>query len=139
MKITLVLFICIFAFIHENFAQSNKELISEIDKIVLDIKSNINSYRKIISENDSMMAENNTKHNLYETAYKKGNELVLIQYYNSLGNLEFMNYYFSKGQLICIEGSNRDKNNSKSYINNNRYIAIYSNGNEIDKNSVDFI
>jgi hypothetical protein len=119
-------------------AQAEKQQITEIDKIVLDIKNNMNSYRKILNETDSIMKSENTNSNLTETAFKKGKELVLVQYIDLYGHMKSADYYFNNGQLIFIDIKNRDNSYEKAYFNDNKLIAKYRNENEADKNAEEF-
>jgi len=119
-------------------AQTEKQTISKTDKIVLDIKSNLNNYHKILSETDSLMDATNTNHNLTETAYKNGKELLLVQYVDLYGPMKSAEYYFNNNQLIYIEIKNRDNSFEKTYFNDNKLIAWYKNDKEIDNTSEDF-
>lgn len=101
-NIVTVIFISL-ALIQGIFAQTEKQTISKIDKIVFDIKSNLNNYHKIKSETDSILDATNTNHNLTETAYKNGKELLLVQYVDLYGPLKSADYYFYNNQLIYIE------------------------------------
>jgi hypothetical protein len=127
-----------FALIQGVFSQTEKQQITSIDKAVLEINNNLKSYRKILNEQDSLMAVNNTNNSFTETVYKNANDLVLIQYSNKYGNMISSNNYLKNGQLIFIEIKNRDNSYEKSYFNNNTLIAKYINENAVDITSTDY-
>lgn len=138
MKNLFAVILTSFVLIQGVCAQTEKQQISEIDKIVLNTKNNMNNYRKILSESDSIMDATNTNHNLTETAYKNGKELVLIHYIDLYGHIKSSDYYINNGQLIFIEIQNRDNSYEKSYFNKNNLIAAYKNESAIDITSTDY-
>jgi hypothetical protein len=138
MKKIFAVIIIICALIQGVYAQAEKKQITEIDKIVFDIKNNMNSYRKILNETDSIIKSENSNSNLTETAFKKGKELVLIEYIDLYGHMKSADYYFNNGQLIFINIINRDNSYEKAYFNDNKLIAKFRNENEVDKNTEEF-
>jgi hypothetical protein len=146
MKNLLAIILMSFALIQGSFGQSeqvlvaptNEQLIAFFDKKVMDIKNNLNNYRKIKSEADSLMEATNTNNNFTETAFKNGKELMLVQYVDLYGHMKSADYYFNNGQLMFIEIKNRDNSYEKSYFNGYKMIAWNRNGKEVDKSSEDF-
>lgn len=135
MKNLFAVILTSFALIQGVFAQTEKQQTSEIDKFVLEINKNLNSYRKILNEQDSIMKSDNTNNSFTETIYKNDKEIVLVQYLEQFSNMISAYYYFKKGQLILIEIKNRDNSNSKSYYNNDKLISMCRNESILENTS----
>lgn len=127
MKKGIVLLLAFFALVQGTFGQTEKQLISEIDKIVLEIKNNKENYRKIISEVDSILNIRNQPSTITETAFKKGDELKIVQYYENVYD-RISDYYLNNGELILIEIENSDNTYDKKYYNEGKIIVQYVNG-----------
>ncbi len=129
MKNLLVVILTCLALIQGIFAQTEKQQISEIDKIVLDIKSNINSYKKFTSLTDSLLKNTNT--NFIETAYKNDKMLVLVQIRDSGNKIKSADWYFYNKHLIYSEINYHNNDNEKSYYTKNNLISLNKNGDDV--------
>ena len=98
------------------------------DQKVLDIKNNINNFRKIKDPLDN--PENNS--NIIETAFKKDTFLILVQFRNSGGLVKSVDWYFYDGLLIYSETIFHNGSYNYCYFYENKLLSWIKNGENIE-------
>lgn len=138
-KIILITFAIFVTLIPSVFGQnnelrsaSNEQMISMIDKIVLEIQNEKSTYRKIISETDSLLNSKYQPSNITECVYKKDKEIKIVQI-SDKNKKDITDYYINNGKLVYVETKNNDNTIDKSYYNLSLgyLIASYKNEKEI--------
>ncbi len=116
--------------------QNHKQVVSDIDKIIQEIKKNNTSFQKIEKLKDSTG---------YRYLYLKGDDLQLVRVFFKDEHIDKkIEWYFSKGQLIYSQQIWKDNttgktiDNQKCYLNNEQLITWIKSGSAVDPSTKEF-
>jgi outer membrane lipoprotein-sorting protein len=134
---TIITFLTCITLTFSVYAQTEKQIMADIDKTITDIKSKINTFQKIEKGNTSKG---------YRFVFLKGKELQLITVRAIEENLEKnVEWYYVNGVLVYAETIWLDSKtkkvvkNEKTYLDNGHLIAwINPDGKLVDSNSSEF-
>lgn len=137
-KLFFLTFVIFLTLITNVFGQNNElkspskeQMISMTDKIVLEIKKEKDTYRKITSKTDSVLNSKNQPDNITECVFKKDKEILIVQIIDTYKKV-ITDYYINNGKLIYVETKYNDNTIDKTYYHLSLgYInAIYKNEKE---------
>ncbi len=118
----MILIITVLSLFKVAYGQAETQLISKINKLVIEINDNKSNYRIIPAGIIS---------NIIDTAYKSDNNLVLYRVNQTLKEI-VSDYYFDNNNLIYLEVKNKNGNIEKTYYSEGRIIVRYNKGEIVD-------